>query len=71
MITDEDKIEENNNLIAQYHNENDDISLEIELEEAGKAANLRENPLGVIQVQEKILVKQITQLKTSPDLDNP
>jgi len=70
-ITDEDKIEENNNFIAQYHNENDDISLEIELEEAGKAANLRENPLGVIQVQEKILVKQITQLKTSPDLDNP
>jgi len=70
-ITDEDKIKENNKFIAQYHNENDDISLEIELEEASKAANLRENPLGVIQVQEKILVKRITQLKTSPDLDNP
>jgi len=61
-ITDENKIAENNSLIKQYQNENDDISLEIELEEAGKAVNLRENPLGVIQVQEKMLAKQLTQL---------
>ena len=69
-ITDENKIAENNSLITQYQNENDDISLEIELEEAGKAVNLRENPLGVIQVQEKMLVKQLTQLKTAENVDD-
>ena len=69
-ITDKTKIAENNNLIAQYQNENDDISLEIELEEAGKAANLRENPLGLIQAQEKILVKKLTELKTAENVDD-
>ena len=69
-ITDENKIAENNSLIKQYQNENDDISLEIELEEAGKAVNLRENPLGVIQVQEKMLAKQLTQLKTAENVDD-
>ena len=70
-VKDKNKIAENNNLIKQYQNENDNLQLEIDLEEAGKAANLRENPLGVIQIEEQILVKKLTELKTSPDLDNP
>ena len=70
-IKDENKILENNNFIKQYQNENDNLQLELDLEDAGKAVNLRNNPLGVIQIEEQILVKKLTELKTSPDLDNP
>jgi len=67
-IEDESVIASNNEQIEELRAENAEIKLDIALSEARK--NILNEPLGVINIEEKVLLSKLTQLQLEEGVDN-